>query len=287
MTKKVLGRGLQALIPEPYTHLIEDSKQLIQVELSRIRPNPYQPREEMDGASLEDLKRSIVEKGVLQPLILRQQGDGYELIAGERRYRAAKEAQLETVPAIVMDIVEPEEMLELSLIENIQREDLNPIDEAKAYKRLMEEYALTQEQVAQKVGKERSTIANFLRLLQLPSSVQEKLKTGQISMGHARTLLALEKESDQESLCEKIVNRGLSVRRVEELVRNIVHDRALSTGRRGPKKPAQVLALEEKLRQFFGTQVRIRQTLDKGKIEIEFYSSEDLDRLIELLLGEG
>ena len=151
----------------------------------------------------------------------------------------------------------------------------------------MEEYALTQDQVAQKVGKERSTVANFLRLLQLPPSVQEKLKTGQISMGHARTLLALEKESDQESLCEKILNRGLSVRRVEELVRNIVHDRALSTGRRGPKKPAQVMALEEKLRQFFGTQVRIRQTPDKGKIEIEFYSSEDLDRLIELLLGEG
>jgi ParB family chromosome partitioning protein len=286
MTKKVLGRGLQALLPEPYTHLIDDSKQLIQVELSRIKPNPYQPREEMDDTSLEDLKRSILEKGVLQPLILRQVGDGFELIAGERRYRAAKEAQLKVVPAIVMDVAAPEEMLELSLIENIQREDLNPIDEAKAFKRLMEEHALTQDQVAQKVGKDRSTVANFLRLLHLPPAVQEKLKRGQISMGHARALLALEEESDQESLCDKIVHRGLSVRRVEELVRNIVHDRALSTGRRGPRKPAQIMALEEKLRQFFGTQVRIRQTLGKGKIEIEFYSSEDLDRLIDLLLGK-
>lgn len=287
MTKKVLGKGLQALIPEPYTHLIEDEKQLIQVELARIKPNPYQPREEMDDANLEDLKRSITEKGVLQPLILRQAEDGFELIAGERRYRAAKEARLETVPAIVMDVTSPEEMLELSLVENIQREDLNAIDQAKAYQRLMEEYALTQDQVAQKVGKNRSTVANFLRLLQLPVSVQEKLKTGSLTMGHARALLALEKESDQESLSEKIVHRGLSVRRVEEMVRNIMHDRALSTGRRGPKKPAQIVALEEKLRQFFGTQVRIRQTIDKGKIEIEFYSSEDLDRVIELLLGEG
>ncbi|UCE17435.1 MAG: ParB/RepB/Spo0J family partition protein [Gemmatimonadota bacterium] len=287
MTKKVLGKGLQALIPEPYTHLIEDEKQLIQVELARIKPNPYQPREEMDDANLEDLKRSITEKGVLQPLILRQAEDGFELIAGERRYRAAKEARLETVPAIVMDVTSPEEMLELSLVENIQREDLNAIDQAKAYQRLMEEYALTQDQVAQKVGKNRSTVANFLRLLQLPVSVQEKLKTGSLTMGHARALLALEKESDQESLSDKIVHRGLSVRRVEEMVRNIMHDRALSTGRRGPKKPAQIVALEEKLRQFFGTQVRIRQTIDKGKIEIEFYSSEDLDRVIELLLGEG
>lgn len=286
MTKKVLGKGLQALIPESYTHLIEDSKQLIHVELSRIKPNPYQPREEMDDANLEDLKRSIIEKGVLQPLILRQVGDGFELIAGERRYRAAKEAQMQIVPAIVMDVAAPEEMLELSLIENIQREDLNPIEEAKAYKRLMEEYALTQDQVAQKVGKDRSTVANFLRLLQLPLSVQEKLKAGRIAMGHARALLALEKESDQELLCEKILHRGLSVRRIEEMVRNIVHDRALSTGRRGPKKPAQIVALEEKLRQFFGTQVRIRQNIGKGKIEIEFYSSEDLDRVIELLLGK-
>ena len=190
-------------------------------------------------------------------------------------------------PPVVMEVTRPEEMLELSLIENIQREDLNAIDQAKAYHRLMEEYGLTQEQVAQNVGKDRSTVANVLRLLQLPPSVQEKVKSGQLTMGHARALLALEKVSDQESLSEKILHRGLSVRRVEEMVRNLLHDRALSSGRRGPKKPAQIVALEEKLRQFFGTQVRIRQTLDKGKIEIEFYSSQDLDRIIEVLLGEG
>ncbi|MFQ6092868.1 MAG: ParB/RepB/Spo0J family partition protein [bacterium] len=286
MRKKVLGRGLQALIPESYAHLVEDWRQLVEVELSRIKPNPYQPREEMDNVNLDELKRSIVEKGILQPLIVRQVEDGFQLIAGERRYRAAKEAQLKTVPAIVMDVSAPEEMLELSLVENIQREDLNAIDQAKAYKRLMDEYTLTQDQVAQKVGKDRSTVANFMRLLQLPPSVQEMLKTGRITMGHARALLTLEREADQVALCEKIMNRGLSVRRLEEMVRNIVRDRALSSGRRGPKKPAQIAALEERLRQAFGTQVRIKQSIDKGKIEIEFYSSEDLDRLIELLLGE-
>lgn len=286
MTKKVLGKGLQALIPEQYTNLIEDSKQLIQVELSRIKPNPYQPREEMDDDRLEDLRRSIIEKGILQPLVLRRVEDGFELIAGERRYRAAKEAQLKTVPAIVMNVSASEEMLELSLVENIQREDLNAIDQAKAYGRLMDEYGLTQDQVAQKVGKDRSTVANFLRLLQLPLSVQGKLKAGHITMGHARALLTLDRESDQEVLCEKIIHRGLSVRRTEEMVRNIMRDRTLSTGRRGPKKPAQIMALEERLRQFFGTQVRIRLTIDTGRIEIEFYSSEDLDRLIELILGE-
>lgn len=286
MTKKVLGKGLQALIPESYAHLVEDSRQVVEMELSRIRPNPYQPRGELDPGNLDDLKRSIVEKGILQPLIVRQVENDFELIAGERRYRAAKEANLKTVPVIVMNISAPEEMLELSLVENIQREDLNAIEQAKAYKRLMDEYGFTQDQIAQKVGKDRSTISNILRLLQLSLSVQNELITGRITMGHARSLLALEREEDQVGLCEKVVSRSLSVRRTEELVRNIVQDRTLSTNRRGPKKPAQILALEEKLRQAFGTQVRIKQTIDRGRIEIEFYSSEDLDRLIELLLGE-
>ena len=287
MTKKVLGRGLQALLPETYAHFVEDSRPIIEVELSRIRPNPYQPRVEIDKENLEDLKRSIVEKGILQPLIVRQVGNGFELIAGERRYRAAKEAHLKTVPVILFEISSPEEMLEISLIENIQREDLNAIEQAQAYKRLMDEYGFTQEQVAQKVGKDRSTVGNTLRLLQLPSSVQVELNAGRITMGHARALLALEREDDQKTFCEKIISRGLSVRRTEELIRNIVQDRTLSTDRRGPKKPAQILALEEKLRQIFGTQVRIKQSINGGKIEIEFYSSEDLDRLIELLFGEA
>jgi len=286
MAKKALGKGLEALIPESYAHLVEGSGRLVEIELSKIRPNPYQPREGIDSAGLDDLKRSIVEKGVLQPVIVRQVQGGYELIAGERRFRAAKEAQLKAVPAIVMDVSRPGEMLELSLVENIQREDLNPIDEARAYRRLMDEHALTQDQVAHTVGKDRSTVANTLRLLQLSPSVQKMVKSGRITMGHARALLSLEQEADQVALCEKIVSRGLSVRRVEEMVRNIVSERALSTGRRGPKKPAQIMALEEKLRQALGTQVHIKQTVDRGKIEIEFYSSEDLDRLIGLLLGE-
>ena len=287
MTKKVLGRGLQALIPEAYADLEEDSRQVIEVELSRIRPNPYQPRVELDSASLDDLKRSIVEKGILQPLIVRQVGNEFELIAGERRYRAAQEAHLKTAPVMVIHVSAPEEMLELSLVENIQREDLNAIEQAKAYKILMDEYGYTQDQVAQRVGKDRSTISNTLRLLQLYPSVQNELKAGRITMGHARAMLTLERKEDQVGLCEKIIHRGLSVRRTEELVRNIVQDRTHSSDRRGPKKPAQIVALEEKLRQTFGTQVRIKQSIDRGRIEIEFYSSEDLDRLIELLLGES
>lgn len=287
MTKKVLGKGLQALIPEAYSHFVEGSRHVLEVELSRIRTNPYQPRIEINEANLDDLKRSIIEKGILQPLIVRQVENNFELIAGERRYRAAKEAHLQTVPVIVIEISAPEDMLELSLVENIQREDLNAIEQAKAYKRLMDEYGYTQEEVAQKVGKDRSTVSNTLRLLHLPSSVQSELNAGRITMGHARALLALEREDDKKTLCEKIISRGLSVRRTEELIRSVVQNRKLSTDRRGPKKPVQILALEEKLRQTFGTQVRIKQSIDRGKIEIEFYSSEDLDRLIELLLGEA
>lgn len=287
MTKKVLGKGLQALIPDSYEHLMADSKQLMEIELSKIRPNPYQPRMEMDRESLEDLKRSIMENGVLQPLIVQRDGDGFVLIAGERRFQAAREARMKSVPALVIHVSGPREMLELSLVENIQREDLNAIDQAQAYKRLMDEFSLTQEEVARKVGKDRSTVANILRLLQLPVSVQNELKVGRITMGHARALLALSRKEDQAAVCEKIIKRGLSVRRVEELVRMITQNRDLGSDRRGPKKPAQILALEEKLRQILGTQVRIKQSVDKGKIEIEFYSSEDLDRLIDLLLGEG
>jgi ParB family chromosome partitioning protein len=287
MTKKVLGKGLQALIPEAYEGFGEDTGTVLEVALSRIRPNPFQPRVEIDNAHLDELKRSIVEKGILQPLLVRRADNGFELIAGERRFRAAQEAGLKTVPVIVMNVTTSEEMLELSLIENIQREDLNAIEQAGAYKRLMDEYGLTQDQVAQKVSKDRSTVSNFLRLLQLPPSVQDEVKAGRISMGHARALLALERPEDQSSFCEKIIQRGLSVRRIEEMVRLVVQDRKLSTGRRGPKKPAQIIALEEKLRQALGTQVRIKQVVDRGKIEIEFYSSEDLDRLIELLLDVG
>lgn len=287
MTKKVLGKGLQALIPEAYEGFGEESGAILEVALSRIRPNPYQPRAEINKSGLDELKCSIVEKGILQPLLVRRSEDGFELIAGERRFRAAQEAGLKAVPVIVMNVSTPEEMLELSLIENIQREDLNAIEQAEAYKRLMEEYGLTQDQVAQKVGKDRSTVSNVLRLLQLPPSVQDEVKTGRISMGHARALLALERPEDQSAFCDKIIKRGLSVRRIEEMVRKVVQDRTLSTGRRGPKKPPQIMALEEKLRQTFGTQVRIKQTVDRGRIEIEFYSSEDLDRLIELLLDVG
>jgi len=285
MTKKVLGKGLQALIPEPYQDLLDDSRQVVEIELSRIRPNPYQPRADMNREGLEELKQSIRENGILQPLIVQREGDGYILIAGERRLQAAQEAGKKTVPVLVIKVSGPRQMLELSLIENIQRENLNAIDQARAYKRLMDEFSLTQEEVAHKVGKDRSTVANMLRLLHLPSSVQDELRGGVISVGHARALLALSRKEDQVSICEKIVKRGLSVRRIEELVRNIVQDQTLVKDRRGPKKPVQVLALEERLRQTLGTQVRIKQSLDRGKIEIEFYSSEDLDRLIELLLG--
>lgn len=293
--RNVLGRGLGALIPgaddAPETGHAEDAaaanQRIIDIPLSAIEPNPHQPRMDFDAAAIEELAQSIREKGVLQPLLVRRFGEGYHLIAGERRLRAAKHLALETVPAIVMEVGTDQEMMELSLIENIQRENLNPVEEAKAYRMLIDTCYLTQEEVAGRVGKDRSTIANMLRLLALAPEVLAALQSGQISTGHARPLLALDDPHLQSAICREIIAQGLSVRKVEALVN------AYKDGKRDKPKPAQtmkdpnLISLEEDLQRHFGTAVSIQRRGQKGKIEIEFYTDDDLERVLDLLRGQG
>ncbi|HIE03604.1 MAG TPA: ParB/RepB/Spo0J family partition protein [Candidatus Latescibacteria bacterium] len=276
MARRALGRGLGALLPE-----LSEGSRVQQIPVADIEPNPFQPRMNLDEAGIEELKRSIQEKGVIQPIVVRRlEGGRYQIVIGERRWRAVKEAGMETIPAIVREVSSAEEMIELALVENIQREDLNPIDEANAYRVLMEECNLTQEEVARRVGKDRSTVANLLRLLKLPDEVQERILDGELSMGHARALLSLDEPEEQVKLCREIIKNGWSVRKVEQIVR----------ARREPRKEAKpkdrdpiIRDLEENLQRALGTAVRIVKGDRKGKIEIEFYSDRDLERLISLL----
>ena len=283
MASKRLGKGLRALIPEIPAEETEERRNSIQdIAVIKIRPNPFQPRENFNETALEDLKNSIAEKGIIQPITVRKTEDGYELIAGERRLRAVTALNFDSVPAYVLDVDSDEEMLELSLIENIQREDLNPIDIARAYNKLLVDCKLTQESVAKRVGKDRSTVANFLRLLKLPKQIQESLKVAELNMGHARALITVENEGLQKTLCEKIIKQNLSVRDVERLVKQ-------STQKKQEKKPQEqekpvyLLEMEEKLRNIYGTQVRIKSGKKGGSIEIEFYSPEELERLLEIM----
>ncbi|RKY59624.1 MAG: hypothetical protein DRP95_04900 [Candidatus Latescibacterota bacterium] len=279
MGRKALGRGLGALLPE----LSEDEGSRVRhIPVADIEPNPFQPRMNLDETGIEELKRSIQEKGVIQPIVVRKlEGGRYQIVIGERRWRAVKEAGMETIPAIVREVSSAEEMIELALVENIQREDLNPIDEANAYRVLMEECHLTQEEVAQRVGKDRSTVANLLRLLKLPDEVQERILDGELSMGHARALLALEDPQEQVRLCREIIKNGWSVRKVEQVVRA---RRAVRREEKPKDKDPILRDLEEELQRALGTAVRIVQGGKKGRIEIEFYSNRDLERLVALLM---
>ncbi len=279
--RKVLGRGLEALIPDLPDEQ-EGRQSVLQVPIERISANPYQPRQSFDQSRLDELARSILEKGVIQPVTVRRKNekDEFELITGERRLRAARQTGYQTIPAIVMTVSSPEEMMELSLIENIQRDDLNPIHEARAYLRLQEECHLTQEEVATRVGKNRTTVANTLRLLKLPAEVQKCLLADEISMGHARALLGLEKRSDQAELCKQVVKKGLSVRKVEELVKKRFEEKRESAPAR---KAHDLAAAESIIQRLLGTKVNINRRQHKGKIEIEFYSTDDLNRILELL----
>ena len=279
--RKALGRGLEALIPDLPDDQ-EGRQSVLQVPIDRISANPYQPRQSFDQARLDELARSILEKGVIQPVTVRRKNgqEEYELIAGERRLRAARQTGYQTIPAIVMAVSSPEEMMELSLIENIQRDDLNPIHEARAYLRLQEECHLTQEEVATRVGKNRTTVANTLRLLKLPTEVQKCLLADEITMGHARALLGLENRSEQAELCKQVVKKGLSVRKVEELVKKRYEEKRESTPAR---KPHDLAAAESIMQRILGTKVNINRRQHKGKIEIEFYSTDDLNRILELL----
>jgi ParB family chromosome partitioning protein len=287
-TKHGLGRGLGALIPPPRAASPESG--IRQVDLAQIEPNPRQPRHNLQSPALEELAASIREHGLLQPLLLTTAagssvgGIRYQLIAGERRWRAAKLAGLRQVPAIVRGTT-PQQMLELALVENIQRADLNPLEEAEAYRELMDDFGLTQEQVARKVGKDRTTVSNILRLLKLPVALKQAVLDETISEGHARALLQLNDEGHEQSMLKRIIAKNLSVRQTEELVRRILEDPQKNGHRNNgalgdpSTKTAETRALEEDLRRALGTKVELVRSHKGGKIVIEFYSDEELDAI--------
>jgi ParB family chromosome partitioning protein len=292
-TRKPLGRGLSALLPQksvpvaPVTIQQAPDGSALALSIDMITPNPLQPRTVFRPERLEELAASIRANGIIQPLIVRRIGDGYQIIAGERRWRAAKLAGLTEVPVIVQDVADPR-MLELALIENIQREDLNPIETAHAYDRLSRELGLSQEQIGQRTGKERSSVTNTLRLLRLPQPVQLLLAEGRLSMGQAKPLLGLDSEEEQIRLAEKAAAQGLSARQVEAIVQEATSAKP-HRGKRGQREGSQdpnVKAAAEQMEQTLGTRVRIVELSEqRGKIEIEYYSQEELERLYEKLCG--
>jgi ParB family transcriptional regulator, chromosome partitioning protein len=282
--RSALGKGLSALIPdtpEPRTGVAE-------LDVDLLRPNEYQPRLRVDDARLEELAQSIRAHGVIQPIVVRRVGETYEIIAGERRWRAAQHAGLRRVPVVVREVQSESrhDLLEMALIENIQREDLNAIEEGAAYRRLADEFAMSQDAIAKAVGKDRSTVANMVRLLKLPDEVQDEVAAGRLSMGHARALLALTDAAAQRTLARDIIARNLSVRETEGLVKKAVETASPRTATR-PTQAADVhtRAAEDKLRLQLGTRVRIVRRGKKGRIEIEFVSEEELIRIYDALSG--
>ncbi len=285
--KKVLGRGLGALIGEasaertvPAASVAVNEKFFL-CATDDISPNKSQPRKHFEEKALSELCESIKEKGIIEPLVVRRALDGYELIAGERRWRASRMAGLAKVPVVVVEANE-EESLELAIIENIQREGLNPIEEADSYRALMG-FGLTQDDVAKKVGKERATVANYLRLLKLPHEVREEIVKGNISMGHARAILAIEGHAAQAELCRQIITKGLSVREAEAL--------ASGTGKSKSKQPrageTMKSPIEDELRGIFGTKVALKDRKGKGRVEISYFSVEERERILEMLRSVG
>lgn len=274
---KGLGKGISALFPE--VEKMEKAS-IQEVAITECRPNPYQPRKTFDVDAIEELKESIIQHGILQPLVLRQSIKGYEIVVGERRFRAAKEAGLETVPAIVKELTD-EKMMELALLENLQREDLTPIEEAEAYHNLMNELHITQEELSKRIGKSRSHIANMVRLLSLPENVVAYINSGELSMGHGRALLGLKDKQQMVPVVNKIRNEKLNVRQVEKLITTLNENPVKKKEK--PKKDVFIVERETALRNYLGTAVSIHRGKRKGKIEIEFYSDDDLERLIEIL----
>ncbi|MGE5173547.1 MAG: ParB/RepB/Spo0J family partition protein [Betaproteobacteria bacterium] len=278
MQKQALGKGLGALIPDLSTLDDKEKKAfgITEIELDKIVPNEYQPRKIFDDAKLKELASSIREQGVIQPVLVHKTGSGYQLIAGERRWRASRLAGLKTIPALVKEATK-REFLEMALIENIQREDLNALEAAEAYKRLQDEFKLTQEDLARRVGKERSTVTNFLRILHLPKEVKQNLASGALNMGHAKAILSLERSRDQIQAAALIVKKGLSVREAEALA-----DRFKNPPKeKKPRLSHELRALEEKLKKSLGTKVSITSKSKGGRIVIEYYSPEELDRILE------
>jgi len=274
VAREALGRGLGALLEGVD---VAGDTELINLPVAQIRPNPQQPRQHFDPERLQELAHSIRQQGVIQPIVVRRRPDGFELMAGERRLRAAQMAGFERIPALVKKATD-QEALEVALLENLQREDLNPMEEARAYQRLQTVFQLRQEEVAQRVGKDRSSVANVLRLLKLSSSLQADIEAGRLSMGHARALLALPSAEAQQHLRDQVVAEGLSVRDTEARVRA---QKSRTTA--APAKPAQVLAAEQALHQHLGARVAIKPGRRRGKIEITYQGEEDLQRLLGLL----
>ncbi|HEX9656224.1 MAG TPA: ParB/RepB/Spo0J family partition protein [Bacteroidota bacterium] len=297
--KQVLGRGLASLIPRPIQPIQAPSPtrqddgvtdQIIAgIDINKIHMNPYQPRADFDPVALDELRRSIQEKGIIQPITVGRTEDGYQLISGERRVRAAREAGLAQIPAYIIRIASNEEMLELALIENLQREHLNPIEIAISYKRLLEECSLTQEQVSDRIGKDRSTVTNSLRLLRLPEAIQMSLRKGELSAGHARALLSIEDSKVQNQIFAKVREKGISVREVERLARESGKGKkkALRLQASLGYHDSAMSAIEERLRQRLGTKVQLKQMTDgKGEIIVEYYSGDDLERILDLLTAD-
>ncbi|TLM78878.1 MAG: ParB/RepB/Spo0J family partition protein [Actinobacteria bacterium] len=280
MSKGGLGRGLAALIPTASA----DEGEPQSLPLGMISPNPAQPRTDIEDEKITELADSVGKHGVLQAILVRPLGEGYQIVAGERRWRAAREAGLESIPVRIVNLTEAE-ALEVALIENLQREDLNAIEEARGYKRLIGEYQMTQAELADKVSKSRSAIANALRLLDLPEEVQEMVYDGRLSAGHARAVLSVPDDARRISMAQKVADRGLSVREAESLARLLAAGQAERAPRAPQPKSFKVVARQ--LRKVLGTAVRVRQNDKKGKIEIDFHGEEDLERLFSLLTSPG
>ncbi|MEK6727419.1 MAG: ParB/RepB/Spo0J family partition protein [Candidatus Omnitrophota bacterium] len=280
MERKALGKGISALIPEKENGRKEE---IIYVQSDQIKPSPFQPREDFDTQSIEELAQSIKEKGVIQPLLVRRKGDFFELIAGERRLRASNLLGLKEIPILVKN-VEDQDSLELALIENIQRQGLNAIEEAHAYQHLIDKFKVTQDKISEVLGKARVTITNTLRLLKLPYEIQVEIKKGRITFGHGRALLEIEDENHQRRLAQEVILKGLSVRELENLIKSQRPKgikRKIGEGQREP----YVAVLEEQLQHALGTRVRISKRKKRGHISIEFFSPEELERIANIIRG--
>jgi ParB family chromosome partitioning protein len=282
--KKGLGKGLDALISS--TNALEEVKSsVLELKINDVEPFSEQPRKVFDQERLEALSESIKEHGVVQPIIVRNEGSRYIIVAGERRWRAAKLAGLKVIPAIVKDI-SSREVMEIALIENLQREDLNPIEEAEAFSKLIDEFGMTQENVAKVVGKSRAAIANSVRLLNLSNEIKEMISDGRLSSGHARTLITVNNPGRQKELANQIIEKNLNVRETEKLA-NQEEKKQTSKQKPVQKNQAEIRDLEEKLKSIYGTKVDLLRGRDKGKIVIEYYSNDEFDRLVEMLINFG
>lgn len=277
MNKKGLGKGLGALISSASEE--NGSGGVVELKINEIEPNVGQPRKKFDDQKLMQLSDSIKEHGIVQPIIVRREDNIYKIVAGERRWRAARLAGLSSVPVIIKD-VSNKQVMEMALIENIQREDLNPIEEAEAYERLLNEYNMTQEELSKSIGKNRSTIANIIRLLALCEKVKESVINGEISNGHARALLSIEEKEIQEKVCTEIIEKSLNVRETENLVKRILTNR--NEIKRVKNDDENIIKIEDDLKKIFGTKVKLFNKNKKGKIMIEYYSNDELERLLEI-----